>query len=236
MDYATFYALCTAKNTTPTALTAKLGLSKGNASSWKRGGNPSAEILIKIADELNCTVDVLLGRHTENDRHQALPSDEQALLNTYRQLSPISKARLDERASILLDLEAQVSDNTEKHRMIQIKSSEYKVSAGTGFMLDDNNRWDTIQVPDTPDARKADFALTITGDSMEPIYHDGDVVLVKKQDTVDAGEIGIFVVDGDGYIKKYGGDRLISLNDAYDDILLNENNFIKCCGKVIGRV
>ncbi|MDE6103933.1 MAG: helix-turn-helix domain-containing protein, partial [Oscillospiraceae bacterium] len=55
MDYDAFSELCKEKNTTPTALTLKLGLSKGNTSSWKKGGNPSVDILIKLADELNCT-------------------------------------------------------------------------------------------------------------------------------------------------------------------------------------
>lgn len=122
-----------------------------------------------------------------------------------------------------------------KINMITVKSSEYRVSAGTGFLLDEGDCNAEIQVPDSPLARKADFALTISGDSMEPIYHDGDVVLVKRQSYVSMGEIGIFVVDGNGYIKKFGGDRLISLNSEYSDIILNDNSFVRCCGKVIGR-
>jgi transcriptional regulator with XRE-family HTH domain len=57
--------MCKINNTTPTAFTLKLGLSKGNAASWKRGGNPSVEILTKIADEFNCSTDYLLGRTDE---------------------------------------------------------------------------------------------------------------------------------------------------------------------------
>ena len=71
---------------------------------------------------------------------------------------------------------------------------------------------------------------------MEPIYFDGDIVLVKKQDTIDVGEIGIYTINGKGYIKKYGGDRLISLNAEYDDIEFADDDCIKCNGKVIGRV
>ncbi|MCM1579294.1 MAG: transcriptional regulator [Ruminococcus sp.] len=60
MNYAVFDALCKDKGTSPTALSQKLGLSKGNASSWKRGGNPSVEVLLKITEELNCTTDELV--------------------------------------------------------------------------------------------------------------------------------------------------------------------------------
>ena len=117
--------------------------------------------------------------------------------------------------------------------MRTIRSRLYRVSAGTGVLLDDD-AWEEIQVPDTEEAQKADFALRIAGDSMEPIYHDGDIVLVEKADTLQVGEIGIFFVNGNGYIKKFGGDRLISLNDAYADIALT--NQARCFGKVISRV
>lgn len=117
---------------------------------------------------------------------------------------------------------------------IKIKHSVYKASAGFGFDLEDRDEWDEIDIPDTPEANEADFAVTIYGNSMEPIYHDSDIVLVKIQDRVNIGETGIFVVNGQGYIKQYGGDRLISVNSEYDDIIFTEGDYIKCAGKVIG--
>lgn len=69
---------------------------------------------------------------------------------------------------------------------------------------------------------------------MEPKFHDGDTVLVREQPSVDIGEIGLFVVDGNGYIKKQGIDRLISLNPDFDDIFPNEFSDVRCIGKVIG--
>ena len=82
------------------------------------------------------------------------------------------------------------------------------------------------------------FILQLSGNSMEPIYFDGDIVLVKQQPAVELGEIGIFDIEDNGYIKKYGGDRLISLNAEYDDIILSDydEERIHCFGKVIGRV
>ena len=119
---------------------------------------------------------------------------------------------------------------------IKIKHSVYKASAGFGFDLEDRDEWDEIDIPDTPEAHNADFAVTIFGNSMEPIYHDSDIVLVKIQDRVNIGETGIFIVNGQGFIKQYGGDRLISVNSDYEDIVFSEGDFIKCAGKVIGTV
>ena len=71
---------------------------------------------------------------------------------------------------------------------------------------------------------------------MEPKYHSGEYVFVKKQDAVDLGQICIYYIDGKGYMKKYGGDRLISLNSKYDDILFSQYDIdeISCFGLVLG--
>lgn len=62
MNYVAFEQICKENGTTPTAISRKLGLTKGNTTSWKKGGNPSVEVLVQLADELNCTTDYLLGR------------------------------------------------------------------------------------------------------------------------------------------------------------------------------
>lgn len=109
------------------------------------------------------------------------------------------------------------------------------VSAGTGVYLD-NNDHDEISVISSPRTALADFALRVSGDSMEPLYSDGDILLVHEQNEVEPGELGVFIADGEGYFKKFGGDRLISLNPEYDDILLSDFNDVYCRGQVIGRL
>ena len=75
---------------------------------------------------------------------------------------------------------------------------------------------------------------------MEPRYLDGDIILVHEQPTVGIGELGVFVcsdgVSSEGYFKRFGGDRLISLNPKYDDIYLDGFASVVCRGKVIGRL
>lgn len=109
------------------------------------------------------------------------------------------------------------------------------VSAGPGVYLDDSTAED-ILIPDSEKTKMADFALRISGNSMEPKYHDGDVLLVQDSDSVEVGELGIFILDGNGYFKKYGGDCLISLNPEYGDILLKEYAEAVCCGRVVGKL
>ena len=73
-------------------------------------------------------------------------------------------------------------------------------------------------------------------DSMMPRFNDGDKVYVVNQQSVEIGEIGIFVINGDAYIKKLGKGQLISLNEKYKPISLHNDDCIYCCGKVIGVV
>lgn len=68
-----------------------------------------------------------------------------------------------------------------------------------------------------------------------PLYSDGDTVLVSKE-PVDIGDIGLFVIDGNGYIKKKGNQELISLNPDYKNIQINEFDTVYCMGKVIGKL
>ena len=109
------------------------------------------------------------------------------------------------------------------------------VSAGPGVYLEDE-LLDEISIPDNEKTAGTDFALRISGNSMEPKYHDGDILLIEEAESVEIGELGIFILDGSGYFKKFGGDRLISLNPEYGDILLRDYAEAVCCGRVIGKL
>ena len=67
---------------------------------------------------------------------------------------------------------------------------------------------------------------------MEPKFYDGQEVLVKEQPTVEPGEIGIFLINGERFIKVYRGDHVESLNPQYSDRQFEE--YSKCLGKVLG--
>ena len=110
------------------------------------------------------------------------------------------------------------------------------VSAGVGEFLADATRVEDIVIPDDPRTAEADYALRINGDSMEPKYHSGDILLIQSTDTVEEGELGIFILDGAGYFKKYGGDHLISLNPKYPPIRLRDFEDVSCCGRVVGKL
>ena len=83
------------------------------------------------------------------------------------------------------------------------------------------------------------FGVRISGDSMEPEFHDGQIAWVLQQESVANGEIGIFALNGEAYIKKLQNDTdgifLISLNEKYSPIKVSENDRLDIFGKVLGK-
>lgn len=120
--------------------------------------------------------------------------------------------------------------------LYEVAKPEYLtgLSAGSGLFVFDDIPTQMIQIP--AEYYYVDFVIGVSGDSMEPDYDDGDKVMVVKQDQVQAGEIGVFMIDGIGYIKEYQKHALISHNKKYQDILFEEHQDIYCIGKVAGKV
>ena len=206
---------------------------------WKnRGTDPPAKHIVPICEFLDISPYLLLIGKEKSSPTVELTADEQELLDIYNNLSPQSQGRLRERAEVLAELEAPAADepDQEESNTIFIEYSVCSVSAGTGEPLINDSYPDFIEVKRNEVTEDANFAVKINGNSMLPHYKDNDIVLVRSQPEVEVGEIGIFTIDGDGYIKERGEDRLISLNPEYDDVYFEEGQDIRCKGLVIATL
>lgn len=119
----------------------------------------------------------------------------------------------------------------------EIPVFENAVSAGTGNFLEDSAN-ETVRIDRALLPENTSFGVHITGDSMEPNFHDGQIAWVSQQESVEDGEIGIFSLNGDAYIKKLQNNNdglfLISLNKNYAPIPVGENDRLDIFGKVVG--
>lgn len=109
------------------------------------------------------------------------------------------------------------------------------VSAGTGNFLDSD---DYIEVDrDNTIPKKADFGVKISGDSMEPRFTNGQTVWIEQTSSLEDGEIGIFLLDGNAYCKKLQNNKkgifLVSLNEKYNPIPIKEYDSLKIFGRVV---
>lgn len=122
----------------------------------------------------------------------------------------------------------EAADSDSHGRILQYFHS---VSAGAGEVIFDDVYSERITVPDRPQYRRVAYAVKVSGHSMEPLYHDNDILLVEPTCEISVGEIGIFNVNGQAYVKKLGNGVLISLNKGYNDIPLTEESL--CMGRVV---
>ncbi len=218
-------------------LAEKLDVSQAAVTNWVKGKNaPDIEALIQICQLLNVPLEQLLGLEPA----PKLSSEDRAFFQKYCRLDSSGKNMI----GLLVDhelerMEALSTGNILPIRpettpeIIQLPFYNLPVSAGTGIFLDDSYR-EEIMVERSDLTEQADFALRISGNSMEPRYHDGEILLVREQQEVQPGEYGIFVLNGQGYFKKLGRNALVSLNPDYQPIPIREYDQISCIGKVIG--
>ncbi len=85
------------------------------------------------------------------------------------------------------------------------------------------------------------FGLKIKGDSMEPRIYDGDVVIVRQQNSAESGDIVIAMVNGDDatckrLIKYASSIALVSLNSKYEPMMFTDKEVIEKPVRVIGKV
>ena len=175
---------------------------------------PKADNLAKIADYLNCSVDYLLGR-TDDPMLHTIEKNKPTMPDNIVQISEPDNTPADERPVVML------------------KNYSQPASAGTGNFLDNDSPYEFISVLDSPAARAANFVVSVSGDSMEPRYHDGDKLFVKTGKNLDQDEFGVFIVNGEAFVKKFGRGELLSLNPKYKPIKIHDYDEVLFAGKVI---
>jgi len=155
----------------------------------------------------------------------------------YRNLSSLNtlgKSRVEEYIAMLSGTAMFSEAESERKDMLQrvIKLYDAAVAAGTGNFLDSDS-YEDFEVDETVPAG-TDFAVRVSGDSMTPRFVDSQILFVKEQQWLDIGEVGIFALNGDAYVKKLGSGELISLNPKYAPIRLRESDAFYIFGKVVG--
>lgn len=186
------------------------------------------ESLLKLCEVIGCDIEEYINS-LRKEQPQHLPA---SLEKKY--------GALDEDGRILVGMvieheyQRSIRKKDHKAKTITISRSLLTASAGAGEYLSEGN-YEPREFPDTQQARQADVVIPVSGRSMEPMFHDGDELYVRKQPSVEIGEIGIFIKNGEGFVKEAGEGRLISLNPEFDDIYTNGEPIV-CFGKVLGKV
>lgn len=206
-----------------------------------------AEYIIPISEFLNITPEYLLtGINLLNKDRKKIIVNEKNISDIFMILSDKHKERIYERIETYLELEEyQLYENSNITYLDDYKKRPFKdfaitmsglTAAGQAIMYPD--LYSFSDIVEVPQGIRADFALTVKGDSMEPQIQNGSIIYVKKTEYVENGTISIIELDGAVTCKKFYkfSDRieLISINSQYKPIIIKESDHIDI--KIIGKV
>ena len=254
------------KKMTNEQLSERTGIPLGTLSKILAGMSDSPKLsnIIAICNALDCSVEYIVSGTPENTNNYTLSGEEIRMIESWRELDSFGRDLVEtvlfkeaQRAAALAVATPQSApakgERTTARILPPVRTHgryagevtrtgkraillyELPVSAGVGVYLDEADA-ESINIPDNEKTAEADYALRISGNSMEPKYRDGDILLVRHADNIDVGELGIFLLDGCGFFKVFGGDRLISLNPDYGPILLKDFADVQCKGQVVGKL
>jgi len=226
-----------------------IGVTSVTIGNWERGvRQPSFELLPKLADALDTSIDALLGKSRQGRQNKV----EEELLRSFRKLDAHGQKlvrivcnteleRVQPRKPEIIRFPSAVREDlaVKKHNRY-IPFYYTPPAAGIAVPLE-TDEFEMLLADDSVPA-DADYAVRISGDSMEPYLKDGELVFVKETQELHNGDVGIFCVDGAMYCKQYfvDEDRNLHLLSA-NHKRINANIYIdgesgssvKCCGRVL---
>ena len=221
-----------AAHLTQEELAAKMGVSKGAIGNYETGKRtPDPDTLSAIADIFNVDLDYLLGRTNERPEFTL---EEKWLIDCYRKTDEEMRTAVK---TVLRRFGERPSVVEKPKKIIPMFGSSF--AAGSFEPGTQDEPFEDYEV----DAdSKAEFAIRISGDSMEPELHDGEIALCTKR-RPQIGEIVVCLVNGSFYVKQFITDgvniylRSINRNrkDADLDIWATGNYTVKCFGTVIHK-
>ena len=207
---------------------------------WERGDTqPSAYQLIALSKVLDLGVEL-----DQLTSHPELNEEGLDMVRIYRtgliksgkyKPSIVPKQRLRQRQRV---------------KKVTMLVSNMRVSAGHGEYLD-RESFEPLSVPASSVPDNADFGIWVSGDSMEPVYHDNQLVWIHKCNKLEPGDVGVFIYDGNGYLKELSRcipdeqedfidsdgsvhyqTMLLSFNPKYDPIKINDELGFYVVGRV----
>lgn len=170
------------------------------------------DLLFELADIFDCSI---------NDFFPPIEATA-SIESIYNQLDQPRKTKVYNFA------EYQLREQNKKPKLF-ITIRGY-VSAGTGEWLEDEIVDEVSYEGVIPEH---DFAVKVNGDSMLPLFEDGQVIFIKGTSDVRDGQIIVCQVNNEAFVKKLSGNKLVSLNKKYEDISISDTDDFKIYGVVV---
>ena len=199
----------------------QLGISYQAYSAWERGIKEPSKEKVKQLEQI---LKVPKGYFTEIE-----------IVRLYNTLSNKGKNQVVDYARDLVQKEKtqqviSVSENLYEYHVYE------KMSAGIGASVYDDRNYDTVYFNEE---LAHDFASWVSGDSMEPKYHNGSVALIRETGFDYDGAVYAVVCNNQTYIKRVyreeNGLRLVSINPKYEDMFISYDDDPRVVGIIVGN-
>ncbi|MGT2929341.1 LexA family transcriptional regulator [Streptococcus dentasini] len=202
-------------------LARQLGISRPSYFNWENGHTrPNQKNWDKLSQILQVSPSYFLSEHE--------------IVETYVQLNQTNKKKTLDFANHLLISQGKMISEAGK-QLYPYKVYE-RLSAGTGYTYFNDGNYDEVFYDEELDH---DFASWVFGNSMEPTYLNGEVVLIKQTGFDYDGAVYAVDWDGQTYIKRVyreeGGLRLVSINQQYADKFAPYDEEPRIVGKIVGN-
>lgn len=216
-------------------LSRRTGIGRNSISDYLNGKyEAKQDKVFELAKALNVNEAWLMGFDISKNRK----IENNDITSIYSKLTPPRQSNVLKYATNQLEEQNNDSDNLVDFNSYIQEKSEVDIygcaSAGIGERLYNepiSKEFVRGYVP------AHDIALKVNGDSMEPLFKNGQIVFIEKSHTIKDGQIGVFIINGDAYVKKvYVEDNrltLVSLNKKYKDLYFYDNESVRLVGKVI---
>ena len=212
----------------------KLGIPKTYVGHWEAGrSRPDLNLIPGLCNALGISLSYFFDAPESED---ALTDKERHFMEGYRKVDTRDRMILDSTLETMITLKEEALWDYCRKNFFVIDHNYQTAAAGSGTILEDETETYQMFIRVNQNARRADEIVAISGSSMEPMFHHGQDVYVEHTPDLEIGEIGLFIVNGNGYIKQLQDGYLHSLNPEYDDIQLDESDTTRIVGRVLGAV
>ena len=221
-------------------LSRRTGIGRNSISDYSNGKyEAKQDYVFLIAKALDVSESWLMGFDTPMEKKA---STHETITSIFNKLNELNKSKVISYAKDQLNNQNSVQETvipfSPRTKQQGTEVTIYgAVSAGTGEMLGDGVTTKRCYFGRIP---HHDYALTVNGDSMKPMFEDGQIIFVENvEDDMEFldGQIVIAILNGESYIKKLrimkNCAQLISLNAKYDPIEVSADDDFKIKGKVI---
>ena len=221
---------------------------------WYKKGYEGLKLttLRKLADYFNTVLDYWVNEDEIDPNYWKtdgfiVNGDEMGHIQKYRLLDPYGKEAVDGvldvesrrceaiRAAAIhkerkeMEISQELQDNVIYLRF-SVPGYSMPMSAGTGQEAGQEYPENYQLVREPP--RGTSYIATVSGNSMEPTYHDGDLLFIHACEEIAVGQVGVFYMDGKQWVKELGAEVLLSHNPDYPPRTMTED--IRCQGLVLG--